>query len=312
MNVLPYVVKASSPQQSLYDWLNDNKKDIEDLLIEYGGILFRGYDTSTVEQFEKVTTVICPELELYRERSTPRTEVRGRIYTSTEYPAEMHIPLHNENSYQHAWPMKIWFYAYKCADEGGETPIADSRKVYQMLDKQIVEKFAEKGVMYVRNLGEQIDLPWQTVFQTDNKEEVEEYCRKTGTEFEWLPDNRLRTRSVRGAVAKHPKSGEMVWFNQAHLFHYTSLPEEIADYLIHAVGEENLSRNAYYGDGTPIEKSVLDEIRAVFDEVKVVFPWEKNDVMLLDNMLVAHGRTPFKGERKILVAMAEVFDQYGV
>jgi len=37
----------------------------------------------------------------------------------------------------------------------------------------------------------------------------------------------------------------------------------------------------------------------------VAFPWQPQDVMLLDNMLTAHGRAPFKGSRRILVAMAE-------
>jgi alpha-ketoglutarate-dependent taurine dioxygenase len=31
--------------------------------------------------------------------------------------------------------------------------------------------------------------------------------------------------------------------------------------------------------------------------------WEKGDVLLLDNMLMSHGRSSFTGERKILVSM---------
>jgi hypothetical protein len=30
-------------------------------------------------------------------------------------------------------------------------------------------------------------------------------------------------------------------------------------------------------------------------------------VLLIDNMLTSHGREPFAGERKIVVAMAELF-----
>lgn len=32
---------------------------------------------------------------------------------------------------------------------------------------------------------------------------------------------------------------------------------------------------------------------------------EKSDVTMLDNMLIAHARLPFKGPRKVGVAMAE-------
>jgi alpha-ketoglutarate-dependent taurine dioxygenase len=35
----------------------------------------------------------------------------------------------------------------------------------------------------------------------------------------------------------------------------------------------------------------------------ISFRWERGDVLLLDNYLVAHGRNPYEGPRKILVAM---------
>jgi hypothetical protein len=97
----------------------------------------------------------------------------------------------------------------------------------------------------------------------------------------------------------------MVWFNQAHLFHVSNLENSIQESLLAVLKEEGLSRNAYYGDGTPIERSVLDEIRAAYKASTVVFPWQKDDLLMVDNMLVAHGRRPYTGERKTLVAMAE-------
>jgi hypothetical protein len=75
--------------------------------------------------------------------------------------------------------------------------------------------------------------------------------------------------------------------------------------LLAVVAEEDLPRNACYGDGSPIESDLLDEIRDVYRSVAVQFSWQEGDVMMLDNMLAAHGRTPFKGRRQILVAMAE-------
>jgi hypothetical protein len=69
--------------------------------------------------------------------------------------------------------------------------------------------------------------------------------------------------------------------------------------------EDEFPRNAYYGDGSPIETSVLDEIREVYRQEAVIYPWQEGDVLMLDNMLAAHGRMPFVGKRKIVVAMAE-------
>jgi alpha-ketoglutarate-dependent taurine dioxygenase len=215
--------------------------------------------------------------------------------------------MHNEMAYTNSWPLKIWFLCLKAAEQQGETPIADSRQIYNRLNPALRERFAEKKVMYVRNYGTGIDLPWQNVFQTDDKAEVEDYCRQNGIEFEWKADDGLRTRQVCQAVAMHPKTGEMLWFNQAHLFHASSLKPEIYESLISTFKEEDYPRNTYYGDGSPIEPAALAEIRAIYEAEAVIFPWQEGDVLMLDNMLVAHGRQPFTGSRKIVVGMAEPY-----
>jgi hypothetical protein len=91
------------------------------------------------------------------------------------------------------------------------------------------------------------------------------------------------------------------------MFHLSNLEPATREALLAEFTEEYLPRNAYYGDGTPIEDSVLDEIREVYTRSATVFAWQKNDVLMLDNILASHGREPFTGPRRILVAMAELF-----
>ncbi|MEH2067462.1 MAG: TauD/TfdA family dioxygenase [Nostoc sp.] len=301
---LPLVISPTIDKVNLVIWAEKNQDLIQNNLLNYGAILFRNFNVSGVEEFEQFIKVTSQgELLDYTYRSTPRTQVSGKIYTSTEYPADQSIPLHNENAYSCVWPMKIGFFCVETAEQGGETPIADSRKVFQSLDSTIKDQFIQKKVMYVRNYGE-LDLSWQNVFQTTNKLEVENYCRQSGIEFEWS-SNHLRTRQVCQAVAKHPSTKEMVWFNQAHLFHVSSFKPEIREALLSFYKEDELPRNAYYGDGSPIESSVLDEIREIYQQETVTFSWQEGDILLLDNMLAAHGRMPFVGKRKIVVGMAE-------
>lgn len=300
----PMIAQPTVKGVSLVSWAEENREFAKKRLLENGAILFRGFKLSGVAEFEQFMKAISGELLDYTYGSTPRSQVSGKVYTSTEYPANQYIPMHNEMSYARSWPDRIWFYCVKAAEQGGETPIADSRDVFARIDHDIKKKFLEKNVMYVRNYGEGLDLTWQQAFKTSNKSEVENFCRNAGIEFEWKDNGRLRTRQVCQAIARHPKTSDVVWFNQAHLFHVSNLETGFREGLLSQFKQEDLPRNAYYGDGSPIENSVLEIIRGAYKEASVMFPWQQGDILMLDNMLVAHGRAPYAGARSIVVGMA--------
>jgi alpha-ketoglutarate-dependent taurine dioxygenase len=300
---LPQVVHAAPDARSLPDWIRDRAQPLQDILHTIGGVLFRGFQVDDVEAFHEMCARCIHGLMPYNERSTPRSEIQNRIYTSTAYPSDQTIVLHNEFSYAQAWPMRICFYALTPAEEGGETPIADAREIYAAIPASVRDAFERKGVMYVRRYGSGVDLSWEETFGTSDQAQVEAYCQENDIDFEW-EDTKLTTRQVRPAVARHPVTGETVWFNQAHLFHPSNLPADVYQ-AMHRVLNGRFPREALYGDGTPIEQEALSAIHRAFDRVKVAFAWERHDVLLLDNMLVCHGRNPYKGERMILVAMGD-------
>jgi amino acid adenylation domain-containing protein len=303
---LPVLVQANHPDIDLGEWAADNRQLIAGHLAAEGGLLFRGFRVTSAPDFRRFAATQIDELLDYTERSTPRHQIDERhVYTSTEYPADQHIELHNEMSYAHLWPMRIAFYARKAATEGGATPVADSREVYRRLRPELRAPFEEHGVMYVRNYGVGVDLAWQDAFQTTDPAEVERYCARSGIGLEWLPGGELRTRQVGPAAPLHPATGERVWFNAAHMFHVAALDPAVRTSMRRLLAEDRLPRNAYYGDGTPIPDDVIEEIRAVYRAVAVRFPWRDGDVVLLDNMLACHGREPFRGEREVLVAFGD-------
>lgn len=300
---LPLLI-ASLEGQSIHT-LSDTLRAIAlDALGTTGGVLFRNFKVSTPLDFKRFAASFGMPLGTYEFGSTPRSKVFAGVYSSTEYPAHQNIPLHNEQSYTRQWPSRIWFHCMKPSQTGGETPIADSRQVYQAIDPTIREEFITKGLLYVRNYSSALDLPWQQVFNTDERSTVEQYCQSQGIDWSWSDDGELSTRQLCQAAVRHPISQEWVWFNQAHLFHISAMAQDLRKTLIEAVGETQLPRNVYFGDGTPIPDASLDAIRAVYANTSVAFPWQAGDVLMLDNLLVAHGRNPFSGDRKVIVAMA--------
>lgn len=302
---LPLVIRPNLRGIQLPIWVEYNLEFIEDQLAKYGGILFRGFDVKSSDDFQRVLQSLGVQLMYYMEGATPRVEVGNKVYTSTEFPPDQTISIHNELCYVTTWPMKIWFYCPHPAEEGGQTPIGDVRKVFNRINPETLAPFIEKGWMLVRNFGAGFGPSWQTSYRVEDKSALEAYFNQASINYEWKSADHLKTWQVRPAVARHPKTGEMVWFNHIGFWHVSSLNPGLRDMFLAEFGEEGLPYNTYYGDGTPIRAEVIEEIRRAYEEETVAFLWEKGDILMLDNMLVAHGRCPYKGTRKVLVSMGE-------
>lgn len=302
-HVLPAIIRRVRFGLDPVRWAADNIERVEALLALHGAVVLQGFKINGSAHFEQlIAAMYRRDLLEYTNRSTPRTQVKGRIYTSTEYPPDETIPMHNENAYTGAWPNRLFFFCVQPSTSGGETTVADSRRVLARISPRVRERFERDGVRYVRNFG-LLDLPWQEVFQTQEPARVEEFCRERGISYTWKPDGGLRTEETRQAVTTHPVSGEDVWFNQAHLFHVSALGDAVRSALVAGIAEADWPRNAYYGDGSPIDAEALADVRAAYDAETVARPWRAGDVLLMDNVLAAHGRRPFEGERKVLVGM---------
>lgn len=296
---LPIVIQAGFDGIDLNLWLSENRNDVQSSLNNYGAVLFRGFSVNTIDDFELTVRGWNNNVRKYDYASTPRTNLKEGIYTSTEYPADQKIQMHNEMAYTREYPSFLWFYCSCPAEKGGQTPIADSRKIYTLLSPDLIQLFESKKIMYVRNYHKGIDLPWQKAFQTEDKLSVENYCRSHGINFEWISDDHLRTQEICEATKTHPITGEKVWFNQAHLFHASN----VGGANVASDSSRDFPRNALFGDATQIELKHIQEIKQAYDLASLKFDWKKNDVLLLDNLLAAHGREPFVGKRVIMVAM---------
>ena len=305
---LPLVLQPAAENTSFDEmtaWLRMNRDFVERQLLKYGAILFRGFPIQNCVDFEQFGMAVSNELLEYRERSSPRSQVGENVYTSTDYPPSQKIFPHNEHSYAVTFPLKLFFFCEIPATHGGETPIGDTRKIVQRISPEIRERFRQKKWMYMRNFGHGMGVPWRKAFATSDKAVVEDYALRNKIDLEWKDNDCLRTRQVRPVFETHPRTSESLWFNHATFFHISTLDDTVREVLMEEFADEDLPNNTYYGDGSPIEPAVMDHLRDAYMKEMVSFKWEKGDTIILDNMLTAHSRLTYAGQRKVLFAMAE-------
>lgn len=288
-------------------WFADHRGEVEAALRSHGGVLFRGFQGRMDELFPRFVKAAIPEIQAYVEGATPRTRLADGVYTSTEFPEDQTIAQHNELSYVNHWPMRICFACKVAAEQGGATPLTDVRQVLANLDPALARRFSEQGWMLIRNYGNGLGPNWRKAFNTEDIGEVKRYCAEAGIELEIFDEERIRTRQVRKAIRIHPVTGEAVWFNHVAFWHPSSLHEPLRRGLQAQFAHDELPYATCWGDGAQIDDDTIRHINDAYRRATLSTPWQPNDVILLDNMLIAHGREPFKGQRAVVVAMGQAY-----
>ncbi len=317
---LPLLVRPTQRAESeaLIEHVATHAAAIRERAAEVGALLFRGFGASGASNLARVTLALGNSAPLsYVGGDTPRTAIRDGVYTSTEAPPSVRIPLHQEMSYLRAYPRFLVFQCDLACRRGGETVLADARAVFRALDPTLREKFTERGVQYRfsypgpsavfdrLNRARKVSKSWMEVFQTDRPDEAEARCSALGMNAHWSSGHLVAT-STRPATLIHPDSGASLWFNQAHLFCWSPRWMGHGHYALASLlypRHELRSHHACYGDGSEIERPALDHVHDVLERQTISWSWEPGDVLVVDNLTCMHGRSPYTGARRILVSM---------
>ena len=320
----------------LCTWLRDNADWVQDRLTEHGALLLRGFPVFDAAAFERVARAVDDELKNEYLGTSPRNGLTDYVFTASELPPFFPIPQHCEMSFVAQPPRRVFFCCLLAPGAGmGETPLVDFRAVWRDLAPAVRERFTHGGVRIVRNYsgpqgGSKFDLwqlkRWDEMFLTTDKAAVEAKCREEGFAVQWTAHDGLRLTSTQAVTRDHPRTGEPVWHNHTQVFHLSAAPGEyrriaalrptlrnkaLALFARAMVGVQRRLRgtdeqamHCTYADGAEIPDADMEQVRDVIWQHLVITPWQRGDVLAIDNHSVAHGRLPYSGPRRVAVAWA--------
>jgi alpha-ketoglutarate-dependent taurine dioxygenase len=319
---LPLVVEPLDTNISAaegFSLIAANRSELEAKLLKVGGILFRNFPLHDEHGFASFIKVIDNGSFLdYIGGDSPRNKITEGIYTSTEAPPGIKIPLHNELSFVKNYPKRIYFFCQIAPNSKGETTIADARKVHAAIDHEVRSKFIAQGLKYIScyyykswlmnllNKWQRSHKSWIDVFESEQPQIVEKKCIESEFGFKWQQHQWLQISQERPAVIDHPITQEKVWFNQAHLYDFNPKLLGLWRYLgakLLYMRKHMRLHEVFFADGSTIPRHDLYHILDALEANTIYFPWQKGDLMMLDNVLTMHGRATFSGKRRVLTAM---------
>jgi alpha-ketoglutarate-dependent taurine dioxygenase len=285
-------------------WAAEHREEVRRIVLREGALLLRGLGVGTPEDVERIAGALMTRRVVEREAFARRRRHADGIYSSSEWPPDEAMCMHHELSYAVEIPSLLLFGCLGAPVTGGATAVADSHAVLQSLPPALVARFERDGWLLTRNYH-QVGLSWADAFGTTDRTAVDRYCRGNAIEHEWRASGGLRTRQRRAAVVRHPASGQPVWFNQVAFLSAWTLDPPIREYLVETYGRDELPYDTRYGDGQPIEADVVRTINDVYQAAALREPWRDGDLLLVDNLRMAHSREPFEGPREVVVAMGD-------
>ncbi|MBY3425495.1 TauD/TfdA family dioxygenase [Rhizobium laguerreae] len=279
-------------------WIAEEKRILESIIRETGACMIRGGNGTNVS-CQSILSALQVELVEDVFWSTPRRRVNGKTFTATEYPKPEEIPMHSEMSYAPRYPRILCFQALTCAETGGQTTLADLGSVSSEI-ADLTAKVFERGILYVRVFHEGLDIPVEKAFGVSRREDVADAAGRHGVEIEFHGRAVKVYQRSRGALTSEEG---LLWFNQAQVFHPASLRRDLRSNLQSLFDDHDLPRQARYGDGSPIPDEDIIRVNNAFAKHVFDINWSPREIVLIDNLRLAHGRRSFTGDRVVHVAM---------
>ena len=291
--------------KSTQDWLKENKIFIELKLEEHGAIIFKDFPVKTAEDFDQFVSTFNYDTFTYEESlsNAVRINKTNKIFTANEAPREVEIFLHHEMAQTPTYPKNIFFFCKSASETGGETPLCRSDQLYEALlkeDKTLIESFEKFGVIYnsIMSSGDELisgqGRSWQKTLGVSSKNDAEAKLSELGYSWDWIEGDNLSVTTKPLKATKELKDGKKSFFNQV-----------IAASLGWKKSSKNQIAPVRFGNDQEIDQSAIENISELAQSLTLLRSWQDNDILLIDNYRVMHGRKPFSGNknREVLVSL---------
>lgn len=287
-------------------WAAGHAGELSGLMLAHGAVLIRGLDVTTAGDLAGIRDALGYERASLTEHFAQRAELADGVYSAPEWGADREQCLHHEQGYGVDFPRVLLMACLARARSGGAMLLGDTRAVLGHLPPGLNERFRAEGWLLERNFRPHFGLQWPAAFGVRTPQEAESFCSGRLIGCAWQPDGALKARQRRSAIIHHPVTGEACWFNDVAFFSRWSVDAVERDVLLSAFGPDGLTFDTHFGDGGPVTEPDWRGVLDAYDAVLCRVPWHVGDLLLVDNVLTAHGREPYTGHQEVAIAPAEM------
>lgn len=286
-------------------WLQAHRVELRAAQRAAGALLVRGLGLRDHTDVAAAAEVFVDQPMVEHEAFATRHSYSRTVYSSSEWPADQPMCMHHELSYASSFPATMVFGCLRTPASGGAIALADAELVLRSLPQRLVDRFARQGWILRRTYGDSVGVSWQDALLATDRAGAQRYAERNDLTLRWLPDGRLTTEQRRPAVLRHPGTGGRCWFNQIAFLNEWTLEPVIREYLLLEFGADGLPFNTCHGDGEPISEPVVQTINTVYERCAVREPWSEGDLLVVDNVRMAHSRDTFEGTREVAVVLGD-------
>ncbi|HWU88069.1 MAG TPA: TauD/TfdA family dioxygenase [Kofleriaceae bacterium] len=252
-------------------------------------LLLRGF-AADIAAFKAFTSAMTGDFVDYRGGSFKREKIQGdpTLLSVTAAEQRSSIPFHGEMYYKRIRPSVLWFYCDRPPSRLGETTLCDGRELYRSLSARTRDMLERKPLVYRVNYTLE---SLHEIYESDDLGQIRQRCAEDGVSLHI--DGRHCHTEFEGPAVHRNDAGEPCVINNI-------LPMALAELLL-----RRRERQVRYSDGRRLSMGVVLELLFKSHRLGLAVPWQRHDVLMIDNRTIMHGRRRIADPaRKILVRMS--------